>query len=126
MATTITSPIKGFTGRTHFGPFSLDFKNGVAEVPEGESLPAGTRAYLDSRGYTVEEQAQEDEGPFDPAKHNQDQVIEYLEREDVDDEERARVLAAEASRENGTRQKVAKWVEAREETDEDEDGGDAA
>ncbi|WP_122262216.1 hypothetical protein [Ornithinimicrobium cerasi] len=111
MATTITSPIKKFTGRTHFGPFALDFKDGTAQVPEGESLPAGARAYLERTGYTV---AEEDEGPFDPSKHNQDQVIEHLEREDVDDEERARVLAAEAERENGPRQKVAKWVETRE------------
>lgn len=50
------------------------------------------------------------DGLFDPAKHNQGQVIEYLEREDVDDEERARVVAAEA--EGKARKGVREWAEA--------------
>lgn len=37
---------------------------------------------------------------FDPSKHNADEVKEYLDGEDVTDEERDRVLAAEAEGKN--------------------------
>ena len=54
--------------------------------------------------------ADEDEGPFDPSKKNVDQVVEYLEREDIDDVERARVLEAEAD--GKARKGVREWAEA--------------
>lgn len=59
---------------------------------------------------------------FDPSEHNQDEVIAHL--DDADEDERARVLAAEAKRESGTRQKIAKWVEAREAEQGDAPTGD--
>ncbi|WP_131104031.1 hypothetical protein [Ornithinimicrobium sufpigmenti] len=103
----ITSPIEKYTGRSVIGPTAVEFKDGVAEVDE---LSAGQRAYLEARGYTVEDEAQEDEGLFDPASHNQEQVVEYLERDDIDDEERARVVGAEAD--GKARKGVREWAEA--------------
>lgn len=110
MSIKITSPIKGFNESSTFGPLTLSFKDGVAEVDE---LPKALRAWLERKGYKVEDAAAEPEGPFDPAKHNQDKVIEHLEADGIEAEEVERVLAAEATRENGARQKIAAWAEAR-------------
>lgn len=107
MTVRITSP-SGRSGRTRIGPTELRFDKGVALV-EGE-LRSGVRAFLDRNGYTVEDVTVEDEGPFDPAKHNQDQVIEHLERDDIDDDERARVVSAEAD--GKARKGVREWAEA--------------
>lgn len=52
MSTKITSPIEGYDGRSVFGPTTLTFKAGVAEVDE--KIPDGLRAYLEGRGYTLE------------------------------------------------------------------------
>lgn len=51
MSTKITSPIEGFTGRTVFGPLTVEFKDGVAEVEE--KLTPGVRDYLKGRGYKI-------------------------------------------------------------------------
>ncbi|MFF2621295.1 hypothetical protein [Oerskovia jenensis] len=52
MTTKITSPIEGHTDRSTFGPFTLEFRDGVAETDE--KVPDGLKAYLEGRGYTVE------------------------------------------------------------------------
>lgn len=59
---------------------------------------------------------------FDPSGHNQDEVIAHL--DEADEDERARVLAAESERENGARQKIAKWAESREAEQGDAPTGD--
>ncbi len=48
--TTITSPAKGYTGRTSFGPLVVDFEDGKATV---DNLPDGIRDYLLGAGYKV-------------------------------------------------------------------------
>ena len=48
--TTITSPAKGFTGKTAFGPLVIEFENGKATVKD---LPDGIRQYMLEAGYTV-------------------------------------------------------------------------
>lgn len=107
MATTITSPIKGFTGRSVIGPTTVEFKDGTAEVDE---LSDGQRAYLAARGYTVadEDEGQaEDESAFDPAKHNVDEVRAYLDGLDDSDPEAhdaevRRIVEAEKAGKNRT------------------------
>jgi hypothetical protein len=84
MPTKITSPVKGLNERTSFGPFAVEFKNGVAETDE--TLPDGVKAYLERRKYTVEE-AGADDGPFDPAKHDIAEVRAYLDGLDDSDPE---------------------------------------
>lgn len=59
---------------------------------------------------------------FDPSGHNQDEVIAHL--DEADEDERARVLTAESSREGGSRQKIAKWAESREAQQDDAPTGD--
>ena len=97
MTVKITSPIQGYTGSSTFGPFVAEFKNGVAELPE---INEGLRAYLVSRGYTVDGgDAETDATEFDPGKHTADEVLDYLgvlEGQDpVTADEFQRVLAAE-------------------------------
>lgn len=50
---------------------------------------------------------------FDPAKHNQAEVIAHLEGVE-DAAEVERILAAEATREAGVRKDIAAWAQARE------------
>lgn len=50
MAVKITAPSK-VTGDTVYGPVTLSFTDGVAEVG---SVSDGLRAYLESKGYKVE------------------------------------------------------------------------
>lgn len=49
MAVKITAP-SPTTGEHSFGPVTLSFTDGVAEVAE---LPPMVRAYMEGRGYTV-------------------------------------------------------------------------
>ena len=54
MTARITSPAKGLNLLTTFGPYRVEFKNGVAEIDE---LNEGLRAYLLGAGYEVEDVA---------------------------------------------------------------------
>ena len=99
MTVKITSPIEGHAGRSTFGPFVTEFKDGVAELPE---INEGLRAYLVSRGYTGEgDVAETDAIPpeFDPGKHTAGEVLDYLGVSEGHDpvtvDEFQRVLAAE-------------------------------
>lgn len=107
MSVKITSPIKGFSERSTFGPVTLDFKDGVAEVDE---LSPALRAYFETKGYKVE---RENEGPFDPSKHKADKVLAHLGlvegSEPPTPEEYERVVAAE--REGKARKNVLDVVE---------------
>ena len=88
MTVKITSPIEGYTGRSTFGPFNTTFDMGVAVLTTFDKgvavLPEineGLRAYLVSRGYTVEgDVAETDAIPteFDPGKHTAGEVLDYL------------------------------------------------
>jgi hypothetical protein len=108
MATTIKSPLEGYTGTDTYGPLVLSFKDGEAVTEE--KLSDGHKAYFKANGYKVSTSRstaeKTEDGPFDPAKHNQDDVFAYL--TDADDEERARVLAAEA--EGKGRKGIAEWT----------------
>lgn len=46
----ITSPIKGFSETTEVGPYTLSFKDGVAEV---DDINDGAKAWLKANGYGV-------------------------------------------------------------------------
>lgn len=100
MSTKITSPIKGYTERTVFGPTALQFTDGVAE--NDEPLSEGLKAYLEQRGYRVETA---EDGPFNPSKHSVADVTAYLDGLDATDKEAhdaevARVLEAERKGKN--------------------------
>ena len=103
MSTKITSPIKGHTERTVFGPTTLQFTDGVAELDE--PLSPGLKAYLKGRGYKVEKVATEPGAPFDPAKHSVAEVRTHLDSLDgtdpgVHDAEVLRVVEAERGGKN--------------------------
>ena len=51
MSTTITSPLKDFTGKSTFGSVELEFKGGKAETDE--KLPEGLKTWLKDHGYGV-------------------------------------------------------------------------
>jgi hypothetical protein len=103
--TTISSPVKDFTGSTYIGPTVLDFKDGKATTDV--TLSAGTIAYLEKRGYKIGEAPAEDEGPFNPVRHNVDEVQAYL--ADADEAERTRVLDAEKARGDKARKTIVEW-----------------
>lgn len=87
MAYTILSPSKTYTGVATFGGGPVAFVNGEARV---DSLHPGIRAYMESRGYTVEEHS---EGPFTPSERGVREVLAHLKQ--ADEDERERVLTAE-------------------------------
>lgn len=93
MSIKITSPIEGYTGKSVFGPTSVTFTDGVAEI---DDLSAPLRAYLETKGYRLEDVHA---GPFDPAAHNADDVTAHLAGLDRTDEtgraEYDRIVAAE-------------------------------
>jgi hypothetical protein len=100
MSTKITSPVKGYSERTVFGPTALQFNDGVAETDE--PLSEGLKGYLEQRGYEVET---EEDGPFDPSKYSVADVTAYLDGLDATDKEAhdaevARVLEAERKGKN--------------------------
>jgi|GEM_PF-847175 len=69
MSITITSPIDGYQGRSTFGPVTVDFVDGVAEV---DTLSDGLRAYLTGHGYGVGEAVEVPEGvPVEKWTHAQ-------------------------------------------------------
>lgn len=107
MSVKITSPIEGFSERSVFGPVTLQFDGGVAEVDE---LSPALRSWLETKGYKVEV---EQDGPFDPSKHNADKVLAHLGlvegSEPPTPEEYERVVAAE--REGKARKSVIDVVE---------------
>jgi hypothetical protein len=97
MTIKITSPLKGYTGRSVFGSATVEFHEGVAETDE--KLPEGLTAYLKGRGYTVE---MEEDGPFNPSKHSVADVRSYLDGlddsdPDAHDAEVRRIFEAEAA-----------------------------
>ncbi|MDR7385215.1 hypothetical protein [Promicromonospora iranensis] len=102
MSTKITSPVKGYSERTVFGPTALQFNDGVAE--SDEPLSEGLKAYLEGRGYTVETTVEHD-GPFNPAKHSVADVRAYLDGldssdPDAHDAEVRRIFEAETAGKN--------------------------
>lgn len=96
MSIKITSPIEGLSEPSTFGPLTVTFKDGVAEVDE---LPTPLRAWLETKGYKVEAIAAEPAGPFDPSAHTVDEVLAHLGLADGSQpptvEEYDRVVAAE-------------------------------
>lgn len=66
MTTKITSRIEGFTGPSTFGNAVLKFEDGVAEVDE---LSDGLRTYLERKGYTIEDSAEDLIGGGDDDQH---------------------------------------------------------
>ena len=116
-STTITAPVKGFTGSTAIGPTVLDFTDG--EATTNVDLPEGTIAYLEANGYGVTK-AQGDsdsDGLFDPSAHNVDDVLAHMKDADADEVER--VKAAEAADKN--RKGVIEY-EPKADDDQGEDG----
>lgn len=94
----VTAPDPGYNGNVG----NVRFAAGKATI-DGEKNPAELR-YCQAAGYHVEEAdkpepKQEPKGdgdkPFDPADHNADEVLAYL--NDADKAEAARVLDAEAA-----------------------------
>lgn len=83
-----------------YGPFTIDFANGVAEV---DDLDPGVQTYMLRKGYKVGapgEIPEEDEQGgdvvlFDPSEHKVEEVLEYLATLDGDDEEVLRIRDAE-------------------------------
>lgn len=113
MSYTIMSPSKGFTGVTEFGGGSIAFNDGEAAVSE---LHPGVRAYMETRGYVVEEH---EDGPFSPAEHGVRDVVAHLKAVQKDDpEEFHRVFAAE--RDGKARKSILDQFDA---PDKDESGG---
>ena len=109
MAIEITSPIKGHTGASSFGPLTLSFVDGVATV---DSLSKGHRAYLKGAGYKIGKDSAEKTEPnsgapelFDPNQHSVEEVVAYLSGANpkyppITVEEWDRVKAAEAAGKN--------------------------
>lgn len=121
-STTITAPVKGFTGSTAIGPTVLDFTDG--EATTDVDLPEGTIAYLEANGYgvTQTEGDSDSDGLFDPSAHTVDEVIAYLGGTDgptVTSDEWERVKAAEAADKN--RKGVIEY-EPKADDDQGEDG----
>lgn len=110
MSTKITSPIKGFAGRTVFGPIAVEFKDGVAETDA--KLSDGLKAYLKGKGYKVGRGTTASNTPdtstpeaFDPGKHTVEDVQAYLASLDGSDPEKhdaevQRVVEAEKAGKN--------------------------
>ncbi|MFG2976296.1 hypothetical protein ACGFYY_25350 [Streptomyces sp. NPDC048331] len=99
----ITAPVSGFTGDSA----GASFEQGTAHV--GDDTPAGRArlAYFRSSGYGVRaldvpatDEPDEGDVPFDPAQHNVDEVVEYLDSVVDDEEETMRVLLSEAEGKN--------------------------
>ena len=93
----IKSPIEGYSGRSTFGPYRVEFVDGVAEVketPAGGSLE-GLRAYLESTGYTITDEAEaaDEGGVYLPGDHTIPEVVEYAEQ--LTAEEVATLIEAE-------------------------------
>jgi hypothetical protein len=106
----IKSPIEKYNGISEYGPVTLAFKDGVAEV---EELSEGLRNYLEGRGYKVgrSKAAKETEdagetSDFDPSGHTVAEVLAHLEAEGPEEVER--VKAAEAAGQN--RKSVAEYT----------------
>ncbi|WP_104088011.1 hypothetical protein [Arthrobacter sp. GMC3] len=90
---TINTPVKGFNGVV----VGVTFTDGVGESDDVASLE-----YFGRQGYKVECEAAKDnaDDPFDPAKHNVDEVLAYVAAiNDADSEahdaEVVRILEAE-------------------------------
>jgi hypothetical protein len=105
---TVTAPVAGFSGESA----GVAFKDGVGRVNDNTKEGRAAIEYFRRRGYTLTpegadeepetaEQETPDEGdvPFDPSKHNVDEVMAYLDTLDRDtdkgDDEFVRVIAAE-------------------------------
>lgn len=69
--TRITSPIEGFTGKTSFGPITVDFKDGVADADIHPG--SGVAQYLADRGYGVDasQAGTPEDAPKDAPKEDQ-------------------------------------------------------
>lgn len=103
----ITTPVLGFTGVSA----GVNFTDGAAEidVPMDDTQHPLYRAasYFLSQGYGVEEldkpeqepeQEPDDDEPFDPSEHDVPEVLAHL--AEADEEEQARVVAAERDGKN--------------------------
>lgn len=96
----IQSPEGEFNGEIS----GVVFRDGAALVSDEVTQHRAALAYFRRCGYSITDEASADpvapEGPppaddFDPAEHNVPDVLAYL--ADADEDERARVLAAEAA-----------------------------
>lgn len=105
MRYTITTPKREFAGEVA----GVSFQRGTGTLDGGAEGAVAALGYFQRAGYgitpdepaeaTVEAPAApvvppEDE-PFDPAKHNMDEVLAYLNAADTDADEASRVLDAE-------------------------------
>jgi len=99
---TIHSPEPEFSGDVG----GVHFTAGTASVDPQAPHAAAALAYFRRSGYRVTDEAPAEPAPavasapavFDPAEHNVVDVLAYL--ADADEDERARVLAAEAAGES--------------------------
>ncbi|MFJ5860842.1 hypothetical protein ACIQCM_05440 [Pseudarthrobacter sp. NPDC092439] len=69
----ITSPDKTYTGTSAYGPTTLKFKDGTAEV---DDLPAGVRLYLQSAGYGIDSKPTPPEAPEIPDPRDVDGTLQ--------------------------------------------------
>ncbi|HET6353390.1 hypothetical protein [Streptomyces sp.] len=105
----ITTPVLGFTGISA----GVNFTDGTAEVEiaDGDTQTYNARAlaYFRSQGYGIEEldgpedaepepEEPDDDEPFDPSEHDVPDVLAHL--ADADEDEQARVIAAERDGKN--------------------------
>ncbi|MFC8432249.1 hypothetical protein [Streptomyces sp. NPDC057253] len=99
----VTAPEAGFSGESA----GVVFKDGVGRVTDADKPGRAAIEYFRRRGYTLtvegaeQETPDEQDGdePFDPSKHNADEVIAYLDSLDRGTEkgndEFVRVIVAE-------------------------------
>ncbi|MFJ4847546.1 hypothetical protein [Streptomyces sp. NPDC088733] len=116
---TVTAPVAGFNGES----CGVAFKNGTGRVTDGTNEGRAALDYFRRRGYTVsadteDEPSQDPEaqqgddtpppppadGPYDPSKHNADEVIAHLDALDTEDPDAKaefdRIIAAERAGKN--------------------------
>lgn len=99
MSIKITSPLKGFDGRTVFGPIAVEFKNGVAETDQ--KITPGLRSYLKARGYKVGKGTETTEsGSTDEAKAaaEKEAAAKAVADKEAAEKEAAEKAAAESSK----------------------------
>lgn len=81
MATTIKSPVKGYTGTEVYGGRTLQFSDGEAITKE--PLNAGLRLYLQRAGYSVTEGGEQADTNTDPGPANDPEDDSGSESEDL-------------------------------------------
>jgi hypothetical protein len=98
----ITCPLKNFNGQS----VGVVFKDSTAEIDDSNDAGRSAHAYFSRAGYRVEpihdlpvdDDTEQDSGPFDPSDHKADEVLTFLDTASY--EEAVRVLDAEADGKN--------------------------